>query len=469
MKKNMTRRDILKYSSLLMASGVALGDVAWADEDKPAPKSSRFMIYVHFGSQCGVANGLLQPSKPGEWPLGWFQPGVAGSAVNPLLNQHTVSGSLIFHDYMKFLAPMTDHMCLANINAQSLDHGVASLYQTRGHNLIAAGVEWPMGITQNMKGFKSQNPMVVTSGVKSMSTTDVIPLMANSVADFTTITSDINTIPKGKLDPIWQVTANQYKSAKLGSVAIEDSLAGTAEYQIKVLTAGLPELAAAKTDIDALNAQFNGAKVNALVAGSADRAEIARNADQNTKNKFILAGILAKTGLANGMRMDLIGDDAHFGGSDVNSPRNAAGKWAIISLFWDWVKSVGLQDDVMIVVGQEFSRSPYNPNFIEQSYIDAAGATKTIRTPGRDHGLSAGMMFINGNVPKAGRIGNVSHNMVPLATKDAKGTLDTSGTAYTSADVMGSMFMRIYPDLFPTERMVRKHWPSFVEVPSILA
>jgi hypothetical protein len=403
------------------------------------------------------------------WPMGWFQPGAAASAVNPLLNKHTASGSLVFHDYLKFLAPMTDHMSLVNINPQSLDHRVAQLFQTRGNNIAAAGNEWPMGVTQNMKGFKNQNPIAITQGLKSRSTADVTPVGASSIADFSTITSDIATIPKGKLNPIWQVTSEQFKKAKLGSVAVDEELGGTAEFQLKVLTTGLPELEASKPDIDALTAQLSSAKVNELIAACADRAAIAPMADQVTKDKFILAGILAKTGLANGMRMDLIGDDAHFGGSDVASPRNAAGKWAIIALFWNWVKSVGLQEDVMIVVGQEFARSPYNANYLEQSYIDASGATQTVRAPGRDHGLSAGMMFINSNVPKAGRIGTVSSNMVPLPSKDTKGTADTSGIAYTSADVMGSMLMRVFPDLFPTERIVRKHWPSFVEIANILA
>lgn len=465
----VNRRDILKYSSLLAAAGIPFSDVIWADEDKPAPKSSRFMIYVHFGSQCGIANGLIQPVKPGEWPQGFFQPGAVASAVNPLLNQHTASGNLIFHDYMKFLAPMTDHMCLVNLNPQSLDHGVATFHQTRGHPLLAAGVEWPMAIAQNMKGFKSQNPMVLTSGIKTLPVTDITPVQANSIAEFQSITSDTNILPKGKLDPIWKVTVDQYKQAKLGSVEVEASLGGTAEYQISTLAKGLPEIAAAQADITALTNQLSTAKVNALIDACADKAGISGNADQGTKNRFILAGVLAKTGLANGMRMDLIGDDAHGGGSDVNSPRNAAGKWAIIALFWEWVKSAGLQDDITIVVGQEFGRSPYNKDGLDQTYVDASGASKTIKAPGRDHGISAGMMFINSNVPKAGRIGTVTTNMVPVPTKDAKGTGDMSGVAYVNPNIMGSMLMRLYPDLFPTERMVRKHWPSFVEISTILS
>ncbi|MBC7533164.1 MAG: DUF1501 domain-containing protein [Oligoflexus sp.] len=460
----INRRDILKYSSMLAVAGVPFGDVVWADEDRPIPKTNRFMIYIHFGSQCGIANGLIQPQKAGEWPLGFFQPGAAAAAVNPLLNKHTVSGNMIFHDYMKFLAPMTDHMSLVNLNPQSLDHGVASLFQMCGNSIAAAGVEWPMAVAQNMKGFKNLNPMVITSGLKTLPVTDITPVQAGSVADFASITSDASSIPKGKLDPIWKATVEQYKNSKLGTVDLEASLGNTVDYELNTLTKGLPELAASQADITTLNTMLGAAKVNMLIADCAERTAIAGNADQGTRNKFILAGILAKTGIASGMRMDLIGDDAHFGGADISSARNAAGKWALISLFWDWVKSVGLQDDIMIVVGQEFARSPYNSNTIEQTYIDASGATQTIKTPGRDHGLSAGMMFINAGVPKSGRIGSVSSNLVSVPTKDAKGSPDNSGIAYVSHNIMGSMLMRIYPELFPTERMVRKHWPSFIEI-----
>jgi hypothetical protein len=84
-------------------------------------------------------------------------------------------------------------------------------------------------------------------------------------------------------------------------------------------------------------------------------------------------------------------------------------------------------------------------------------------------GLQEDMMFINSYVPKAARIGTVSSNMGPLPSKDTKGTADTSEIAYTSAGVMGSMLMRVFLDLFPTVRVMRKHWPSFIEISNILA
>jgi hypothetical protein len=465
----LSRRDIVKMSAAFAAANVALSDISFADEDRPMPTSNKFLLYVHFGSSCGIANGLVQPNTPGEWPQGFFQPGAVASAVNPLLNSHTKAGNHIFHDYLKWLAPMTDHMCLVNGNSQSLDHGVAARFQMRGHELTSAGAEWGMGVTQNMKGFKSQNPMIISSGTKSHSVTDITAVNAGSVDTFKNITSDSSEIPKGKLDPIWAVLAEQYKKPGLTSVKTDESLGGSMQYQLNTLTKGLPELAAAQADINALNAGLTTDKIKTLVAPSAENAAIVASIDNNMRNQLVLAGILAKTGLANGMTISVMGEDTHFGGSDVGTARLAAGKWALISLFWDWVKSANLQNDITIVVSQEFARSPYNKEFIDQSIVDATGATKAVRSFGRDHGLSMGMMFINANVPKSGRIGTVSSNLTPMPSKDIKGTVDSSGTAYVSANIVGSMLLRLYPDLFPTERMVRKHWPSFIEIPLITA
>ncbi|RYE32184.1 MAG: hypothetical protein EOP48_31135 [Sphingobacteriales bacterium] len=58
--------------------------------------------------------------------------------------------------------------------------------------------------------------------------------------------------------------------------------------------------------------------------------------------------------------------------------------------------------------------------------------------------------------------------MVPQATKDSKGTVEASGIAYTSENIVGSMLMRVFDDIFPTERMVRKHWPTFKVIDPLL-
>ncbi|RZK31986.1 MAG: hypothetical protein EOO63_02715 [Hymenobacter sp.] len=168
------------------------------------------------------------------------------------------------------------------------------------------------------------------------------------------------------------------------------------------------------------------------------------------------------------MTINIMGADAHFGGADVETAQTAGGRWAVIALFWEWIKANNLQNDVMVVVSQEFARAPYNSSIIEQNIVDANGKSQTIKTPGRDHGLAFGAMFINANVPKAGRVGNVSSNLTAVPSSDTKGSV-ISGAGYTSINIMGSMLMRVYPDLFPTERMVRKHWPTFLEIPPILS
>jgi len=119
-------------------------------------------------------------------------------------------------------------------------------------------------------------------------------------------------------------------------------------------------------------------------------------------------------------------------------------------------------------VGQEFARSPYNTASQDLKIIDASGKEITVKSPGRDHGLCMGMMFINSGVPSAGRVGFVGDNMVPQATRDTIGTVDSAGAPYTSENIVGSMLMRVYSDIFPTERMVRKHWPTFKEIAPLL-
>ena len=465
------RRNLLKSSAAATAAAAMMNNRLFAAEDAPHPKSNRFLIYIHFGSSCGAANGLLQPIKKGTWPTGFFQNGAPVPSNNPLLNSHTEAGGLVLHDYLKFLAPMANEMCLVEGTSQSLDHNVASLLQRRGAGSTSISPEWAMGVTQFMKTPERLNPMVLTRGNKTSSVTDVTSVGANSLDEFKTITSDVNTIPKDGIDPIWNVLKGRFKNPGLHSVIAERSLEANSTYQLNTLKAGLPELDKAQADITALRATMAQGELTKIISTCADKVAIGQaiDGDQGFREKLILAGILAKTGLANGMSIDALGEDAHGGGADVSTARNASAKWASIALFWQWIKSVNLQNDVMIVVGQEFARSPYNTAVQEINIIDETGKTLLVKSPGRDHGLCMGMMFINAAVPKGGRIGFVGDNLVPQATKDAVGTIDSSGLPYTSECIVGSMLMRCFDDIFPTERMVRKHWPTFKEIAPILA
>jgi hypothetical protein len=468
---SLNRRRLIQTAGAALAAPAFINSRAFAEEDHPEPKSNRFLIYIHFGSSCGAANGLLQPLEPGKWPLGFFQAGVQAGSNNPLLNSHTKAGGMVFHDYMKFLAPMANDMCLVGATSQSLDHNAAALLQMRGSATTSISPEWALGVTQFMKTPQRLNPMALTKANKTASVADVTAVQARSVDEFKTITSDVSTIPKDGMEPIWSRLKTRFKNPALASVLTESGLYSTASYQLDTLKNGLNELNSGAADIKALQTALNQDEISKLVSTCADKNEIINSAsrDGGFKDQLILAGILAKTGLANGMTIEALGEDLHNGGADVTTARNASAKWASIALFWKWITAVGLQNDVMIVVGQEFARSPYNLASADISIVDSTGNPLTVKAPGRDHGLCMGMMFINANVPDAGRIGFVGNNMVPQAGKDTKGGVDSTLTPYTSECIVGSMLMRVFDDLFPTERMVRKHWPTFKEIGPILA
>jgi hypothetical protein len=464
----INRRGILKMAGASAAT-LLMNRQSLAAEDLPNPKSNRFCLYIHFGSSCGMAAGLIQPVKANVWPVGFFQNGAPVGSNNPLINQHTASGNMFFHDYLKFLAPMAQDMCLVNGSPNSLDHGVAKNLQTRGSQLASVSAEWSMAVGQFMRTDARKNPMVLTEGVKAPSVGDITTIRAASMDEFQEITTDIKMMRDRNLDPFWTNLKKRFAEVAPGTVNINTSLADASKYQIDTLSKGLPELAAASADTNALRAMLGGANLNKIILGCADRQEIEAARNEKFREQLILAGTLAKTGLASGMTVEPLYEDMHSGGSDVLTARKASAAWAYISLFWQWVKSVGLENDVMIIVSQEFARSPYNKDSMNLTVKDAAGGNITVNAAGRDHGLSMGTMFINGNVPKNGRIGMIGDNMAPQATKDQKGTVDSAAQPFTSVNIVGSMLMRCFDDLYPTERMVRKHWPDFVPIDQILS
>ncbi len=466
----MKRRDFLSLGAGLPLANIIFNGSIFAQEERPKPSRNRFILYIHMGSACGVSSGLVQPLKPGDWPKGFFEQGNIGSSINPLLNKHIAgSNGMVFHDYNKFLAPMSQDMCLVNGNSQSLDHNVATIIQRRGTANTSAAPEWPMAVTQFMKTETRKNPMVITSGVKTISVPDITPVQAKDIVDFTRITKDLESIPKGASSPFIDLLKKRFANLHLGSVISDKSLSSIADYQLTTLTQGLKELNDAQPDIKAIREALSIDAVKVQVKDCMEANAITAMATDSIRESLILAGILAKTGLANGFHLNVAGEDHHQGACDVLTPRNMGGVWALISLFWKWVNTNSLQDDVLIVVSHDFSRTPYNGKVIEIDALDASGKSQRLKAQGRDHSLAMGMMFINPGVPKGGRVGMIGENMVPLATKDARGTILSEGTAYTSENMVGSMLMRIFPELFPTERMVRKHWPAFKEIAPILA
>ena len=73
-----------------------------------------------------------------------------------------------------------------------------------------------------------------------------------------------------------------------------------------------------------------------------------------------------------------------------------------------------------------------------------------------------------GNVPSGGRIGNVTDNFISFPAKDAVGGFDENASPHLANHLVGSMLMRIYPDLFPNVASITEFWRDFRTVEALL-
>ena len=122
-----------------------------------------------------------------------------------------------------------------------------------------------------------------------------------------------------------------------------------------------------------------------------------------------------------------------------------------------------LQDDVMVIVSHEFSRTPYNSSPGDTVNVMHKGVSKPVQSPGVDHHLAMGMVFINGKVPSQGRVGGIGDTYIAAGSADLKGIADPNITAYTSTQLVGSMLMRVWGDVYANSREVSKYWVGFTD------
>src|SRR5690606_39093229 len=119
-----------------------------------------------------------------------------------------------------------------------------------------------------------------------------------------------------------------------------------------------------------INNHFTRDNIDAMIdndiGANNDAQGIKDRAHNELLNSLKLAALLAKTGLAKGMAIDLDSQDFHYGtnssnnGSSIDTGRSGAQMFAQVRLFWEWIKANNMQDRVMVVMTHEFSRSPYN-------------------------------------------------------------------------------------------------------------
>lgn len=446
----------------------------------PTSKSQRrkFVFYIHCGSWDGMASGLIQPNmgaRPEDrFPVGIFSPGQNGMSLNPLINEHTVVGNHVFHNYSRILEPISKHMCFGLGNPQSLGHSEAQVIQSTGARTLGLNPGWVAGLAQMISPASETFTSAISFGggvsaaafpagiVKKVATP-----AAESLADYLRLIKDPPSIKDGPRRDSYTNIVKKLASQKLGIPSSDPLFTGALKSSLDNFGAGLKN---ADELTKMMQAAMSTDKINAIIdsSGAVDRPVIKATgtAYNGLKEAFILAGMLIESGTASGITYTLDNQDLHGGGSYTQTTRSAAQMWAQVVAFWRWVESKGRQDDVLIVLSHEFSRTAYNTTgnmSLTLTSQDTGRAAMTFADPGKDHHLAHGMVFINGKLPASSRMGGLGDGYTPLGTNNFEGSINKETPAYTSVAMVGSILQRIWCDVFPNERAVRAVWPNYTD------
>ena len=467
-------------------------------------QDNKFMLYIHFGSADGLTTGMLPPRgvvidgsesdlpQVGAWPQGLFEHEEVANSINHNVNIHyqDQGKSLIFNEYSKVLQPLQDHLCVAVGNSRSLSHHDAAAFQITGDRLGSGRGSWVANFAQALHG--SNNFVNVVAAPSTASTREIIYtsifnhkgyhndnialINAASLDEAHTMLSDPAGIPHadGQAHQFWQAL----NSINSGIGGKYDAVRKSVNYYIENLTAGAPELAQgsalrseieAKLNMDELKARLRDTSLpGGAVCDMPSRLFNTKASAQLVANLQLAAG-LAGSRRAKGMLLSFGDHDTHGGGSSIHTPRQGSILFAAVRLFWEWVIAQKLQDDVMVIISHDFTRTAYNSKsggtrnlkIRQSSGID----DDSLITRGTDHQQIMSMMFINGKVPAAGQIGALADNYTAFGSQNAQGMPDTDIAPYTSDTLVGGMLLRCFDDVFKDEAAVKEFFPGF-KVPS---
>lgn len=476
----LSRRDVLKLmgsAGAVSILGATLGPQALAQADA----GGKFLVYIHAGAWDGLAAGLLQPREADRWQRGLFLPGQDGESANPNINVHHKVGELILNNYTKPLSTIANHVCFGVATPRSLNHDDARMIQTTGGKDPGTFPSWVNGFAQALFDQKPGMTIVTTRGsqaerARGKTAKDVTLVEGTTFTGYRASFDDAATVPKGEhANRFWGILKTLGKGNFGVSSPDPQAAANLASY-IDNLVVGQPQLADTAPAVTGVKAAFNRAAVNAQIDNAttgitaAHDGEGVKTRPYDDLLEFLqLCGALAKLGLARGASMALDLQDLHGGGSSVITARSGAQVFAQLAAFWKgYVIPNGLADKMMIVVSHEFSRTPYN-NASTTANVIHNGAEVAVRSPGTDHQLVTGFVFLNGNVPGAKRIGGIGDFYTALGSKTLAGVGATDVAAYTSTRLVGSMLMRCFPDVFPNERAVRQSWGDFTPIEMVIA
>ncbi len=239
----------------------------------------------------------------------------------------------------------------------------------------------------------------------------------------------------------------------------------------------------------AINSERVDLQIDSLPLGEKERREIKQLKNNTLVNQLQLAAAMIQSKLGAGMSIGLPGDDYHLtsvsgvsrtsdnsssysvqvgNGSESRTARRGAATWAAIRLFWDYVKSIGMEDDVIVICSHEFTRTAANDATHKQTIFTPTGGgsgevEQLVDIFGKDHRAVAGYQIITGAFNGSKRYGTVADSFVAAATSDPLGTIDTSAVSFNSRDIIGSILYKFDPSLFPRgDRDVRLYYgPDF--------
>jgi hypothetical protein len=372
-------------------------------------------------------------------------------------------------------------MAFAAGNARSAGHEKAGYFQSTGGDDNAQTASWIAGAAQLLSHDSSSlivSPSASMLSKRNANTSKVSLIEAFNAEGFAKNLSDMSAVPKSDIaNKFWDVSKTLIdQKLILGDIA--QSERHSYRVFLDKLVSGVSGFSTGSELYTSVSQKINLTAANQMIMNEIGAANDANGcvhpsfALNGLSDKLHLAAMLAKSGLAHGMSFGLEGEDHHFGnggdqtGSTIGTARRGAQLWAHLRLFWDWITEQGLQDDVLVIVSHDFTRSSYNSIIGAPVTIKANGADVSIRVPGTDHSLTMGMVFLGGKVP-CSRIGIVGDHNSAKATSDLAGTVAT-GPAFTSDQLVGSMLMRVFDDVVKDFDTVKKVWPNMAKPISFL-
>ena len=473
MTKKIHRRKFCQYSTgLLGLSG--LPGIVFANSQTLERK---FLLHIDLGSWCGWSSGLVQPNDIGTYPIGAFISGSTAGSPNPNINEHFKSGNFVFHNYSKPMLRHTQDLVTAVGNPLSITHGEAHRIQSTG--VLATGgagnPSWLMGTAHQFAKKSGQSGPELIISTKRTGTmvsgsnraSNAISLSAETKDEVASLSKDHSSVPGGDIGEAFRQLSK--KSGNLyrgGGQAYSGQIAGF-QVSLEKLSKEIPGLDAGFSEA---SAAITKAKIDAELTENPDGGAInASYQYEDIRNQFVLAATLIQSGAASGMAIKAADQDTHdprFGTAAIKTARSAGRIWSMLAVFWDWVKSKGYEDKVMVIVSHEFSRTASNGQSIgEKVHIKNGNSTSEINITsfGTDHHPSFGMWFLNGRLQGGSRMGSMLDQMVVVGSSDLNGTPDPAKAAYTSTQIVANTLLTAWPELFVDQREMRNIWPNFGE------